>query len=137
MNAVDTNILLYAHDPRAPEKQDAATTLIQELRDGVLLWQVACEYLAASRKLAPLGYSLDGAYEDLLDLRHAWFTALPTWATLDRGWELMQRHGLSFWDATLVAASLDAQVTQLFSEDFGAPREIEGLRIVNPFKNGS
>ena len=56
MNAVDTNILLYARDPRNPSKQVAATSLLQSLTDGVLLWQVACEYLAASRKLEAVGW---------------------------------------------------------------------------------
>jgi predicted nucleic acid-binding protein len=43
MNAVDANVLLYAHDPRDPNKQATAAALIQSLTDGVLLWQVACE----------------------------------------------------------------------------------------------
>ncbi len=51
MNAVDTNILIYAHDTRYPAKLAIAETLIRTLTDGVLLWQVACEYVAASRRL--------------------------------------------------------------------------------------
>ena len=38
MNAVDTNILVYAHDPREPEKQAVAISLIESLSDPVLLW---------------------------------------------------------------------------------------------------
>jgi len=48
MNAVDTNVLLYVHDPRDATKQVTAANLLQSLADGVLLWQVACEYLAAA-----------------------------------------------------------------------------------------
>ena len=51
MNAVDTNVLIYAKDRRDPRKQAIAEALIRDLRDGMLLWQVACEFLAASRKL--------------------------------------------------------------------------------------
>ena len=58
MNAVDTNVLLYVHDPRGATKQATAANLLQSLTDGVLLWQVTCEYLAASRKLVPFGYNL-------------------------------------------------------------------------------
>ena len=47
MNAVDTNILLYAHDSREIKKQRIAISLIESLVDGVLLWQVASEYLSA------------------------------------------------------------------------------------------
>jgi hypothetical protein len=41
MNAVDTNVLLYAQDPREQDKQRIAQSLIADLEDGVLLWQVA------------------------------------------------------------------------------------------------
>ncbi|BAZ11026.1 hypothetical protein NIES4071_28500 [Calothrix sp. NIES-4071] len=47
MNAVDTNILIYVNDPRDTIKQAKASSLISNLTDGVLLWQVACEILDA------------------------------------------------------------------------------------------
>jgi hypothetical protein len=65
MNAVDTNVLLYVHDPRDLDKQATAAALLESLTDGVLLWQVACEYIAASRKLQPFGYSFTQAWEDI------------------------------------------------------------------------
>ena len=78
MNAVDTNILIYVHDPREPQKQAIATALVQSLSDGVLLWQVACEYLAASRKLQAYGYRPDDAWQDIEDLRSVWTSVFPT-----------------------------------------------------------
>jgi hypothetical protein len=48
MNAVDTNILLYVHDPRDASKQRAADALLDSLSEGALLWQVACEHARAS-----------------------------------------------------------------------------------------
>lgn len=48
MKAVDTNILIYINDARDPIKQSIAASLVASLTDGVLIWQVACEYLAAS-----------------------------------------------------------------------------------------
>ena len=53
MNAVDTNVLIYVRDPRDLEKQQRAVDLTTELSAGALLWQVACEFIAASRKLTP------------------------------------------------------------------------------------
>jgi predicted nucleic acid-binding protein len=79
MNAVDTNVLLYVHDPRDPDKQTTAAALLQSLTDGVLLWQVACEYLSASRKLEPFGYNRAQAWLDIQDLRRVWTTILPRW----------------------------------------------------------
>jgi len=56
MSAIDTNILFYAHD-RDERKMHIAVSIIESVDDGVLLWQVACEYLAVSRRLEPQAYS--------------------------------------------------------------------------------
>lgn len=73
MNAVDTNILIYVNDARDPGKQAIAASLVADLTDGVLIWQVACEYLAASRKLEPLGYDRVQAYQYIRDLQQVWY----------------------------------------------------------------
>ena len=133
MNAVDTNILIYVNDPRDPVKQAIAVSLVSTLTEAVLLWQVACEYLAASRKLESLGYDRGQAYQYIRDLQQVWYTALPTWSVIDRAENLMNRFSLSYWDAMIVAASLEANVQTLYTEDFGYS-SIAGLGIVNPFK---
>ena len=113
MNAVDTNVLIYAQDPRNPAKRQVANSLVRNLDDAVLLWQVACEYIAASRKLAPFGFSVEEAWDDVKELHATWAIALPNWEVHDRARGLMQRHGLSFWDALLVAAGALAEVDTL------------------------
>jgi len=134
MNAVDTNILIYVNDLRDSSKQVVAASLVAGLRDGVLIWQVACEYLAASRKLEPLGYDRAQAYQYIRDLQQVWYTALPTWTVIDRAEDLMSRFSLSHWDSMVVAACLEVNVEILYTEDFGYS-DIEGLKIVNPFKS--
>lgn len=133
MNAVDTNVLIYSRDPRDPTKQATANGLLASLADGVLLWQVACEYLAASRKLEQFGYDLTQALADVSDMRAAWLTVLPTWEVADRAELLLQKYSLSFWDALLVAACLEAGVTRLYTEDFDDSFSAEGLEVINPF----
>jgi predicted nucleic acid-binding protein len=134
MNAVDTNILLYVHDPRDPVKQATAASFIQSLTDGALLWQVACEYLAASRKLEPLGYDRSQAWQDLHDLRQVWTTLLPSWSVLDRAQNLLSSYSLSYWDAMIMAACLEGGVARLYSEDFDAYPRVDGLEIINPLR---
>jgi len=134
MIAVDTNILIYARDPRDPVKQTAAASLLSSLADGVLLWQVACEYIAASRKLERFGYDQTQALADVADMREAWDTILPTWSIMDKATQLLAKYQLSFWDAMIIAACLESGVTRLYSEDFDASAQAEGLEIVNPFK---
>lgn len=124
MIAVDTNILFYAHDSRDREKQRKAVDLIGSLyEEGVLIWQVACEYLWASRKLAPQGYSYVDALADVNGLRRAWATALPTWRVLDRLEILKSKYGLSHWDGLLIGACLEAGVQTLYSETWVIIRE--------------
>jgi predicted nucleic acid-binding protein len=133
MNAVDTNVLIYAHDRRDPRKQVLAVSLIQSQADGALLWQVACEYLSASRKLESQGYSLEQAWQDIRDLRSVWTTILPTWRVLDRAETLMASFSLSFWDALILAACLEGGVDRLYTEDFDAYPRVGGLEVIDPF----
>lgn len=133
MNAVDTNVLIYVHDNRNPSKQATAEALVRTLPDAVLLWQVACEYIAASRKLEPFGYSRERAWRDINKLLVLWHPQLPTWDTLRRAEELMRRYSLSSWDALIVAACLEGGITHLYSEDFDASARAEGLEVINPF----
>ena len=133
MNAVDTNVLFYAHDPREPQKQAIAVELIETLADGVLLWQVACEYLAASKKLEPHGYSREQAWQDIRDLQLVWTTLLPDWTILERADQLLSDYSFSFWDALIVAACLEGKITRFYSEDMHPYPTLSGLEIVNPF----
>ncbi|HEV3468865.1 MAG TPA: PIN domain-containing protein [Pyrinomonadaceae bacterium] len=133
MNAVDTNVLIYVHDDRDPAKQATADALVQPLTDAVLLWQVACEYIAASRKLTASGYSREMAWRDIRRLQTVWTTKLPNWDVLVRAEVLMRRYNFSSWDAFLVSACLEGGVTRLYSEDFDDSVRAEGLEVVNPF----
>ncbi len=55
MTGIDTNVLIYACDKGNAAKQARAIEVIAGAADGVIPWQVACEFLAASRKLAAQG----------------------------------------------------------------------------------
>ena len=133
MNAVDTNVLIYVHDPRDARKQNIASELVESLADGVLVWQTVCEFLSASRKLAPLGYNFNQAVTDIRRLMTQWATALPSWHVIDRAVSLLERYSLAYWDSMLVAACLEAGIETLYTENFSGYDDIDGLKIVNPF----
>jgi predicted nucleic acid-binding protein len=133
MNAIDTNVWIYFHDTRDPRKQQIAQELVATVGDVVLLWQVGCEFIAAARKLEPLGFKPEDAWNALADMQSlAERVVMPVADLWWRGRDIQQDHSLHFWDALLVACCIDAGVTVLYSEDIGE-RVIEGLRIVNPF----
>ena len=138
MNAIDTNIWIYRHDTRDLQKQLVAKNLISTIRPLALPWQVGCEFVAASRKLAPLGFDEKQAWAALADMQVIANTILiPSPMLWQEASSLQQRHALSVWDALLVAACIHGVVSMLYTEDMGAPRQIDGLSLVNPFLPGT
>ncbi|HVC95409.1 MAG TPA: PIN domain-containing protein [Pirellulales bacterium] len=134
MIAIDTNIWIYSHDSRDPAKQSTAISLIATARPMSLPWQVGCEFVAASRKLGPAGFSAEDAWKALEAMQvMAHSVVLPIPDDWSQASILMQTHSLSLWDALLLACCLRAQVTTLYSEDMAHGTRIEGMTIVNPF----
>ena len=134
MNAVDTNVLIYARDPRDPIKHQKAREITANMTDGALLWQVGCEFISASRKLAVVGYTQAQAWRELEQLRSLWRLILPSENVFVRGENLTATHNLSFWDAMVVAACMEGGITRLYTEDFDdSLSQATGVEIVNPF----
>jgi predicted nucleic acid-binding protein len=134
MNALDTNVWLYSHDTRDPRKQALAQQLIAATRPLALPWQVGCEFVAAGRKLATVGFTDAQAWSALAAMRAlADVVLLPVPDLWPETQALQGRYSLSFWDALLVAACLRGGVQVLYTEDIGAPRAIDHLALVNPF----
>ncbi len=58
---------------------------------------------------------------------------MPPVDTVERALTLSEKHALSHWDSMLLAACEAAGVDTLYTEDMGAPRQIEGIKLLNPF----
>ena len=133
---VDTNILVYAEDRDAKTKREIARDLVLGLwndRQGVLSIQVLQEfYVTVTRKLKkPLraGDALDAVREYL-----TWTVVENTGSLLVQAAELQQRAQLSFWDALVVQAAIQAGCDRLYSEDLNAGQRFDSVLVVNPFK---
>jgi predicted nucleic acid-binding protein len=133
MIALDTNILIYACDKADLKRQQVALDLVSSAGDGVLLWQVACEFVAASRKLRTQGFTMVDAWDRLTDYLAIFPLILPAAGALERARILHAEDGWSFWDAMVVAACLEGGVTRLYSEDLPGRAVRWPLEIVNPF----
>jgi predicted nucleic acid-binding protein len=103
------------------------------MQDGVLLWQVACEFIAASRKT---GGEPTAAWERLSEVQAVFPLSVPTPAVLKRARTIATESQVNIWDALIYAACLEAGVECLYSEDLPG-QAIAGLRIVNPFAKAS
>lgn len=132
---VDTNVLVYARDASAIEKQPQASAWIDHLwahRQGRLSLQVLNEYyVTTTLKLKP-GLSRHEARQDIRDLL-AWRPlALDAHVTAG-AWTVEDRYGFSFWDALVVSAAQVAGCTVLLTEDLSHGQRLDGIEVVNPF----
>jgi predicted nucleic acid-binding protein len=138
MNAVDTNVLLYSVDRNEPAKQLVAQKLLQQLRSAteptLLLWKVLGELAQQLRRwrdrgrLTPVEFS-----QHIQAFRHLFPLILPTAHAFDSAMSLAERFSLSHWDSMILGACQDAGVTRLYTEDMGAPKNIGGIELINPF----
>jgi predicted nucleic acid-binding protein len=138
MNAVDTNVFIYALDTDEPVKQAKALDLFQRLAQAsgstVLPWQVAGELLSNLRKRELDGRITGDEVESRFRKVLAMFPlAIPSAQVFSTYFELRSRFSLSHWDSMLLAACTEAGVTTLYSEDMDAGTDYNGLKIINPF----
>ncbi|MFO0581069.1 MAG: PIN domain-containing protein [Anaeromyxobacter sp.] len=130
----DTNVLVYLDDPSAPKKQRRALDLYAEHRragTGVISIQVLQEYFATvTRK-----YAVDAASaRRKVELFAEFDVVVPDVSDVLGAIDLHRLRGLSFWDAMVVSAAKQAGCAVLLTEDLQDGRELEGLRVVNPFR---
>ena len=103
---VDTNILVYARDPREERKQALAAGLVSRLwqeRTGRTSMQVLNEYYATlTRKFKPVS-DADTAWEDVLTLM-AWNPQPLDREILKGARDIERRYRTSWWDSLIVPA---------------------------------
>jgi predicted nucleic acid-binding protein len=124
----DTNILVYAQQNGA--KADRARALLAD--GGKLSVQVLNEFTAvARRKLGKDWREIAEAIDDALVLVEP-----PLALTLDlhvAARALAETHRLSFYDALIIAAAIEAGCDTLYSEDMQHGQVVGALRIQSPF----
>src|SRR5687768_709646 len=137
MIAVDTNVLVYMVDDSHPQKQQIAKDLIKDLHTqgtGILLWQVAVEFVAVLRRLQQHGKLSDSDINAPLSrVRKVLPIVLPSETVLDTALSLSTQHSLSHWDGLLLAACVEAGVTTLHTEDLSSGHKYGPVTVVNPF----
>lgn len=135
---IDTNILVYAHDPRDEKKALTAIALLTELwidRTGALSTQVLQEfYSVATGKLRPR-MSAGEARQVIADYAE-WAVVETTPQLIVSASVLHEQHDVSFWDALIVEAALLSGADTLVTEDLQHGRQFGGLTVHNPFREG-
>ena len=132
---VDTNILLYAHDPGCGEKHELAKSLISRLwrdRAGVVSTQVLQELYVNLRRVAKRPVSSEEA-KSLLSDYMTWQVVVNDGESILEALELESRYQLSFWDAMIVQAANASGADRLYSEDLNHGQTYGAVLATNPF----
>lgn len=124
----DTNILVYAFLDIA--KRDKAIAVLAE--GGRISVQVLNEFTNVARQKRQRPWP---EIEAAITVIREWFPDIVplTEQTHARALALARDHGLSFYDALIVAAAQEAGCDTLFTEDMQHGRKFGSLNIVNPF----
>ncbi len=130
---LDANVLVYAQDVGAPDKQRKSREIIARLAeaaDGVISTQVMQEfYVAATRKIGvpPL------AAKGVLKTFAVFETVQVSVALIQDAIDCSILNQVSFWDSLILAAAASAGCSTVLSEDLNPGQVILGVKVQNPF----
>ena len=133
---VDTNILIYAHDPADPVKQTKAIQVLDHLQThaiGRLSTQTLGEFFAATTRGKQPLLTIAKASKQIENLALSWVLFDVTPLTVVEAVRGVRVHKLSYWDAQLWAVARLNQAPVIFSEDFNVGGSLDGVRFVSPF----
>jgi predicted nucleic acid-binding protein len=107
------------------DRQDAA----------VLSGQVLREYYNVLMKPSkPFKYSRERARRNVEDL-YIWLPEIAVDDRFEDAWHIQERYGFSWFDSLLLAAAAHAGCSAYVSEDLQNGQIVEGVLIVDPFRN--
>jgi predicted nucleic acid-binding protein len=135
---VDSNVLVYAHDPTTPAKHERARALIERLwieKTGRLSIQVMQEFFWIVTRKIPAPLPRETALAVLADLS-LWPIYSPAPADVLAAGRLAGEVKISFWDAMLLVAAKASKAKRFWSEDLAHGQFVEGVQIFNPFLEG-
>lgn len=135
MDFIDTNILIYANDGRDKKKQKKCVEIVSlalRTHQGMISTQVLSEY--ANVALTKLGQHPQIVRRQI-ELLSTLSLIAQTPERIIRAVEIKELYGLSFWDASIVAAAESGRCERILSEDLNTGQVYCGMRTTNPLAN--
>lgn len=132
---VDTNILVYAYDISAEEKQKTAARIVTGLwatGKGIISTQVLQEFYITVVQKIPNPIEEDKASDIIRDMLK-WKLVVNDGLTILEAIRIQKRFLLSFWDSLIVEAAIIGGANILLTEDLTNHQTIETVQIKNPF----
>ena len=134
---LDTNVLVYSFDVRAPEKKRRSQELMLAAlttQRGLISYQVVQEFMnVATRKFAN-PFSLHEGVRFLEEVLMPLCRVFPSKELYVKALEISERYRYSWYDSLMIAAALEADCRYLYSEDMQHGQQIESLNVFNPYQ---
>jgi predicted nucleic acid-binding protein len=133
---LDTNVLLYAMDPRNAAKQALAAGLVERLGSegrAMVSTQVLIELFNNLHR--KLGQSRERAAVLCYSLTD-WTVVASDLPLVMKAMARSAQNQLSIWDSMIVEAALAGGAQVLYSEDLQAGQRFGALQVINPFAVG-
>jgi len=133
---LDTNLFVYTFDGTAPAKAKKAAQLIRRAADtgeGIISYQVVQEFFNVAFRRFAQPMSAAEAEQYLITVLRPILAVHSSPAIYFAALRITEKHRISWYDSLIVAAAMEGQCEKLYSEDFQHGRNIEGVRIENPF----
>ena len=134
---LDTNVLSYARDKTAPDKQQIATQLVRDALltgRGIISTQVVQEFLHTAQRKFKQPMTFEECRRHLQDVLQPLCGYFQSISTYDRALLIAEETGFHFYDALIVAAAVESGCRALLTEDLQHGRKIGNLTILNPFR---
>ena len=132
---LDTDVLVYAVSSAESDavKQAKALELIRESHFGLSAQVLQEFYVTVTRKIRkPLSPELAVALMD----EYRVFPTVPTdYPLIVEAVELSLRHGISYWDAAVLAAAESLEAPTLYTEDLNHGQRYGQVLVLNPFRD--
>ena len=131
---LDTNVIVYLFDETDADKRRQSGTLVKESLErgtGCISYQVVQETLNVVTY--KIGVQPEAVRRLLDEVLIPLWQVNPTGSLYESALSLQSRYGFSFYDSLIVAGTLEAGCSRLYSEDMQHGQQIQGLTILNPF----
>ena len=133
---LDTNVFVYSFDQSAPIKAQKAARLIREAlttQKGIVSYQVVQEFFnVALRRFSQPMHAAD-AEQYLSTVFRPLLVVHSSQALYAEALHLHAQSGLSWYDALIVSAAIQARCDLLFTEDLQHGQRFGTLQVRNPF----
>ena len=133
---LDTNIFVYAFDRNAAAKASIAAGLIRRAVDtgeGIVSYQVVQEFFNVALRRFSEPMTISEAEQYLVTVFRPLLAVHSSPSMFVEAMRVSAKYRFAWYDSLIIAGALQAECELLYSEDLQHGRQIDGLRIENPF----